>query len=229
MTRVGARFVCTMCLDQRAAASRDRLNEARDRSARIAVSQQIHRPNGIPIRFAGLNFESIGPATARNDKVVSAMKGLCQNFETQRQRLTGLIFIGPPGCGKTHLASVMANQLMTTGHLVVYRSLPNLMQEFRAAFRQVDAHEGLMEYLVSADMLILDEIDLHGRSDHDYALIFDLINRRYERPGRPTLCISNRSLEHLRVDLDERITTRVLGSRQPIYWDACNHRAETPS
>lgn len=225
MVRLGTRWLCTTCLSEQTSGDRARIEAAKERAVSLGASHKARHAAGIPQRFVGLGFDSIGESTPRNDKVVAAMRSLCSNFEAQRHRLQGLFFIGPPGCGKTHLAAVMANELQQLGRTSAYRSLPSLMQEFHAVYRQAEMAAGLLDFLVSVDLLILDEIDLHGRSDHDYALVFDLINRRYERPGRLTLCISNRSIEHLQVDLDERITTRILGARRPILWDAFNHRA----
>ncbi|MCZ8255028.1 MAG: ATP-binding protein [Polaromonas sp.] len=226
-TKAGSRWLCVACLAERAEPLRARVDIAKTRS--VQATRDHTWQVGIPVRFAGLDFHSIGPSTPRNEQVVAAMKSLCANFEAKRRQIPGLFFIGPPGCGKTHLASVMANELQKSGHRPAYRSLPSLLQDFRDSQRKSEGVQGLMRHLVEADLLILDEIDLHGQSDHDYTLVFDLINRRYEHPGRPTLCISNRSLEHLQADLDERITSRVLGARKPINWDACNHRAKAPA
>src|SRR5207244_4909055 len=45
-----------------------------------------------------------------------------------------LLLIGPNGCGKTHLAAAIANQSLEDGALVLFATVPDLLDHLRAAF-----------------------------------------------------------------------------------------------
>ena len=42
-----------------------------------------------------------------------------------------LLFIGPNGCGKTHLAAAIANQSLDDGALVLFATVPDLLDHLR--------------------------------------------------------------------------------------------------
>jgi DNA replication protein DnaC len=49
---------------------------------------------------------------------------------------TDVLFLGPPGVGKTHLVSAIGHQAAKIGFAVLYRSIFDTIQEFIAASLQ---------------------------------------------------------------------------------------------
>jgi len=60
---------------------------------------------------------------------------------------------GPTGCGKTHLAAAVANELLSRGHTVIFQSVPELLMRLRATYnRQADTtEEALVSQLVQCE------------------------------------------------------------------------------
>ena len=60
---------------------------------------------------------------------------------------------GPTGCGKTHLAAAVANELLSRGHTVIFQNVPELLMRIRSTYnRQADTtEEALVSQLVQCE------------------------------------------------------------------------------
>lgn len=218
MVRLGEKFMCLACLAGGSVAATEMIDAMRERTA----SQEAHRrmvAAGIPTSFTTASFNNFVATTLRAQQIAEVLQNYCANFAVQRSMRPGFLFTGIPGNGKTHLACSIVQSLAQSGYRALYSSLPRFTLELRAAYGNKADVDHLMSKLKNADFLVLDEIDLHGTSDNDYNLLYDIINARYERQGFPTLAISNRSVERLTADLDERLVSRILGGSRPIVFD----------
>jgi DNA replication protein DnaC len=103
-----------------------------------------------------------------------------------RQR-RDLLFLGPPGLGKSHLA-----QAIKAGFVVLYRSIFDLVRELQAETSPAELDRCLARYL-KADLLIIDDMGLKTLPPKAGEVLLEIILRRYE--NRSTLMTSNRPIE----------------------------------
>jgi DNA replication protein DnaC len=119
-----------------------------------------------------------------------------------------LVFAGPYGCGKTHLATAIAHARIEAGQTVYFATVPDLLDYFRTAFNPEsgDTYAKRWEEVRTADLLVLD--DLGAQKDTPWAeeKLFQLLNHRYS--GRKWTVITTNQI-HL-VGVAERIKSRML-------------------
>jgi DNA replication protein DnaC len=108
------------------------------------------------------------------------------------ERRENVIFLGPPGVGKTHLAISLAIAAAQYGRKVYYGTLADLitsLEEAQAAGRLTHR----LKTLTHPPVLVVDEIGYLPISPTGAMLFYQLMARRYERAS--TVLTSNKSFE----------------------------------
>ena len=103
-----------------------------------------------------------------------------------------LVFLGQPGCGKTHLAVALAIRAVEAGYRGYFTTADDMAHALVAARRDGTFVVRLRAY-TAPTVLVLDDIGLLPVPPGGAAEIFHVINTRYER-GHPTLVTTNRGL-----------------------------------
>ena len=90
-----------------------------------------------------------------------------------------LIFFGPSGVGKTHLACAIGYQQIQQGMKVLFIKTTLLVQTLQAAKAELKLKKEL-ERLGRFDLLILDDIGYVKKTEQETSVLFELIESRYE-------------------------------------------------
>lgn len=103
-----------------------------------------------------------------------------------------VLFLGPPGVGKTHLAIAAGISAIQKGYEVQYRSIFDLLEEMSLASADGTRHV-LVKKLIETPLLIIDEF---GMKRIPQALCEDLLELFHRRYGlRSTMLCTNRPVE----------------------------------
>jgi len=103
-----------------------------------------------------------------------------------------VLFLGPPGTGKSHLAQAIGRAAIQQGHRVVYREAHTLIEEIADATLDGTRKEYLAE-LASVPLLIIDDLGMRKLPHTAAEDLLELVMRRYERAS--TLLTSNRPVD----------------------------------
>jgi DNA replication protein DnaC len=88
--------------------------------------------------------------------------------------------LGPPGTGKSHLATALAVEAVKAGRSVYFSTLADIITSLAKAEREGQLRERI-RYLCRAALLVVDEIGYLPVTPGGANLFFQLVNARYEK------------------------------------------------
>jgi DNA replication protein DnaC len=107
-------------------------------------------------------------------------------------RRQDVLWLGPPGTGKSHLVQAIGYQAIKMGYTALYRSIFDVVRDFLhdEAF---DGQEKVLGRYLKPDLLIIDDMGMKQLPKRSGEYFFEVVMRRHET--RSTMMTSNRPLE----------------------------------
>jgi len=103
-----------------------------------------------------------------------------------------VLWMGPPGTGKSHLCQAIGLSLIRAGMTVYYRSIFDLVRDFLHD-EALEGHERVLKRYLEPDLLIIDDMGMKQLPKRSGEYLFEVIMRRHD--VRSTMMTSNRPLE----------------------------------
>jgi DNA replication protein DnaC len=138
----------------------------------------IERAN-IPKRYRNCSFDNFEDHDPSQKKALKIARKFSENYPEQD---VGLLFIGPCGVGKTHLAVAFIRELMIKKDVFCY------FCDFRELIRKIQSSYSpdsdmtenyLLEPIFESDVLVLDELGAKRTTAWVDETVFYIINHRY--------------------------------------------------
>ncbi|MCP2519713.1 ATP-binding protein [Candidatus Aminicenantes bacterium AC-335-B20] len=135
----------------------------------------------IPPRYQHCTFENFDPQNASQKRALKISKKFVENYPIQD---IGLLFLGPCGVGKTHLAVAICHELIKT------KAVPCLFYDFRELIKDIQSsysseseftESEILLPVIETEILVLDELGAKRPSSWVEEMLFYIINQRYNK------------------------------------------------
>jgi len=139
----------------------------------------------IPPLYRNASFENFNtrpdnPIANRSlQHAASAARKYADDFPILTRK-KGLLFIGDPGTGKTHLAVSVIKRLIARGFEAVFFDYQNLLERIRSSYDAASgtAHREAYRIALECEVLVLDDLGAHRVSDWVEDTITSIITHR---------------------------------------------------
>ena len=108
------------------------------------------------------------------------------------ESLHNIIFLGPPGVGKTHLSLALAKLALDAGYKVFFTSMDRLIHILKTS--EVSKSSGVrLKYIYTCDLVVIDELGYLPVTRNEANMFFQMITRLYDRAS--LIITSNKGFE----------------------------------
>jgi DNA replication protein DnaC len=158
---------------------------------RTKAAEQRLRAARIPPRYQRCSLDKF--ITYPNEELLRAI-GYARRFvDAFPAAQKGLMLIGPPGIGKTHIAvSVLREVIARAGARGLYYDTRALLRDIRSTYNPTlqMAEMDVIRPVMEAELLVLDDLGAERLTDWVEETIGLIVNTRYNE-RRPTIFTSN--------------------------------------
>ena len=140
----------------------------------------------IPKRYEHCDFESystdVGTTAQQRHSLQQAKlsaQGFVRDYPGSSEK--GLLFMGPSGVGKTHLAVAALKELIQRGHAGLFCDYRELLKEIQASYNPASesTEMKILEPIRTVEILVLDDLGASKPSDWVRDIVGIVLNARY--------------------------------------------------
>jgi DNA replication protein DnaC len=201
---------------------------------REKITAQRLRETRIPPRYQKCSLENF--ITYQNEELLRAVDSAKRFVEAFPVVQRGLMLIGPPGIGKTHIAvSALRQVVARTGASGLYYDTRALLKDIRNTYNPVThtAEMDVIRPVMEAELLVLDDLGAERLTDWVEETMSLIVNTRYNE-RRPTIFTSNYEdipddLNSLLVRVGFRLHSRLREMCEFLEYDGPDYRNLPPN
>ena len=169
-----------------------------------------------------------------NPSLASAKRRVARLVDEWPMAERGLLLMGPCGSGKTHLAVAALTDIITQGKpgKLLFSNFQDLIQQILASINsdQAPSRTEILEPVLTADLLVLDELGSQKPTQFVQDMLYYIINTRYNE-NRTTVFTTNyldeprdAKEESLETRIGKRLRSRLFEMTERVVVDADDYR-----
>ncbi len=194
------------------------------------ITENISNRMKIPKKYRHATLENFKPYKEYgHDEILKRIKRYILSNEYKEGK--GLIFIGPPGIGKTHLAVSILKEFFLKRNIVgLFRDTRTLLFDLKSTFDGSGSSRELLQEVLSAPILVLDDLGSERLSDWARDILHYILIHRYNEL-KPIIITTNLEIdidtqenESLETRMGKPIVSRISEICEPIYMTGEDHR-----
>ncbi|HEX7891451.1 MAG TPA: ATP-binding protein [Ramlibacter sp.] len=226
---------CTKCVEEEHVAQKAKQLAAEKEDLR----RRRMTFSGLQGRFAEATFDNFKATTAEQRAVLNACRDFARTVTWNSG--SGLWLIGPPGTGKTHLASAVVRHVIeerdATAEIYTSREIIRKLRamwgnrggrEDRDWLDRPQTEEAMIDDLGRTPLLVIDEAGVGFGTEAEMVQLYDVVDLRYKL-RRPTVLVSNLAAEDLKTALGDRAYDRLREGAKMLTCKWKSHRGAPPS
>ncbi len=159
---------------------------------------------GIPGKFVDANFDSY----LNHHRSQGIAKRMAEDFvedfiKSKKDFSRGLIFMGAPGLGKTHLAVAIIKALvLDEGIDCRFVDFFQLLSDIRHGYSEDMSDQAFIKPYLDARVLVIDELAKGRNTEWELTVLDQLISSRYNAADKVTIFTTNYPSE-MRIEIKE--------------------------
>lgn len=145
-------------------------------------SERLLEVARIPPRYSHCELEGYALLKDLRTDSLERAKVIAEGFVKEYPTKYGLLFMGPSGIGKTHLAVSIIKRLMREKSTpCLFRTFPDLLKEIQMSYSPVSMSSELtlLQPVFDAEVLLLDELGAQKPSSWVLETVAYVLNYRY--------------------------------------------------
>ena len=144
-------------------------------------------------------------------------------LQTEDEDLKGMVIMGSPGTGKTHLMTGFAYQCtISQGISCIFQSFAELLSELRQGYSEGKSDIEIIEPHLQTDILIIDDLGKGRNSEWELGILDMLISERYNR--NQMIMVTTNFTESEEDTLKEQVRSREKSETEHFITDTIRKR-----
>jgi DNA replication protein DnaC len=158
--------------------------------------EDLLRLSRIPRRYTACEFATFESQDSSQESALAQTRAFVDSYtvlKVQEEADVGLLFLGPPGVGKTHLAvAALRSLILEQGVPGLFIDFRDLIKELQASYDPVaqTSEMEILRPLLQTEVLVLDDMGAARVTEWVRDLIGHIVNSRYNE-RKATLLTTN--------------------------------------